>query len=199
MPELYHWEPNIFYLKPMVALAEKGVDYHSHYFDPTNFEQFGAAFPHDVESQLQLEREGPLLLHDGAIIASSFFMLEYIAETFPGPSLLPTDAYDRYRMHAWGQVIALSVASAVTTLGCARYLAPALRTRAAEPLRSQIAAIEPLERRQAAARRVRQQVVEPAFGLLAVPTPCLKLKPNPPPAVLLVVGSLVTVMSVPTP
>jgi GST-like protein len=149
MPELYHWEPNIFYLKPMVALAEKSVDYHSHYFDPTNFEQFGAAFPHNVESQLQLEREGPLLLHDGAIIASSFFMLEYIAETFPGPSLLPADAYGRYRMHAWGQVIALSVASAVTTLGCARYLAPTLRTRAAEPLRSQIAAIEPLERRQA--------------------------------------------------
>jgi len=24
MLELYHWEPNIFFLKPLVALAEKG-------------------------------------------------------------------------------------------------------------------------------------------------------------------------------
>jgi hypothetical protein len=32
-------------------------------------------------------------------------------------------------------------------------------------------------------------IVEPAFGLAAEPTDCLKLKPNPPPAVLLVLGA----------
>ena len=26
MLELYHWEPNIFFLKPMLALAEKGIE-----------------------------------------------------------------------------------------------------------------------------------------------------------------------------
>ncbi len=149
MLELYHWEPNTFFLKPLVALAEKGVEFRGCYFDPTNFEQFGPDFPANVESRLQLEREGPVLVHDGAIISSSFFMLEYIAETFPGPTLLPAGAYDRYRMHAWGQQIALSLANTVTTLGCARHLAPALRARPAAPLRARIASIEPLERRSA--------------------------------------------------
>jgi glutathione S-transferase/GST-like protein len=149
MLELYHWEPNTFYLKPLIALAEKGVAYRSRYFDPTNFEQFGPDFPANAESRLQLEREGPVLVHDGAIITSSFFMLEYIAERFAGPSLLPADAYDRYRMQAWGQISALSLGSAVCALGCARYLAPALRRRDAAPLRAAIASIEPLERRSA--------------------------------------------------
>jgi glutathione S-transferase len=149
MLELYHWEPNTFFLKPLIALAEKGVEYRSHYFDPSQFVQCGAGFPANVESQLQLEREGPVLLHDGAIISSSFFMLEYIAEAFPGPALLPGDAYGRYRMRAHGQSVALSLGSAVATLGCARYLAPALSTRPAAALRTQIAAIEPLERRAA--------------------------------------------------
>ena len=36
MLELYHWEPNTFFLKPLIALAEKGVEYRSCYFDPTN-------------------------------------------------------------------------------------------------------------------------------------------------------------------
>jgi GSH-dependent disulfide-bond oxidoreductase len=89
-----------------------------------------------------------VLVHDGAIISSSFFMLEYIAEAFPGPTLLPADAYQRYRMHASGQQIALSLASPVTSLGCARYLAPALRSQATT-LRARLAAIEPLERRAA--------------------------------------------------
>jgi len=115
MLELYHWEPNSFFLKPMIALAEKGVEFRSCYFDPTNFEQFNPDFPGNAESGLQLEREGPVLVHDGAIISSSFFMLEYIAEAFPGPRLLPADAYQRYRMHAWGQQTALSLASPVTS------------------------------------------------------------------------------------
>lgn len=149
MLELYHWEPNSFYLKPLVALAEKGVVYTARYFDPTQFEQFSAAFPLDVESRLHLEREGPVLVHDGTIISSSYFLLEYIAETFPGPALLPADPYDRYRARAWGQISALSLASAVSALGCARYLAPALRSRPPERVRSQIDAIEPLERRAA--------------------------------------------------
>ncbi len=149
MLELYHWEPNSFFLKPLIALAEKAAPYTARYFDPTSFEQFGADFPGDVESRLHLEREGPLLVHDGTIVCSSFFLLEYIAEALPGPSLLPADAYGRYRARAWGQISALSLASAVTALGCARYLAPALRLRAPELLRAQIQSIAPLERQAA--------------------------------------------------
>jgi len=147
MLELYHWEPNIFYLKPLIALAEKQLPYSARWFDATGFEQFAPGFPRNTESHLQLEREGPVLVHDGAIISSSFFQLEYIAEAFPGPALLPADPYDRYRAQAWGQVSALIIASAVTTLGCARYLAPQLKARPAAELAARIAAIEPPERR----------------------------------------------------
>ena len=39
MLELYHWEPNGFYLKPLIALEEKGATFTSRWFDPTSFEQ----------------------------------------------------------------------------------------------------------------------------------------------------------------
>ena len=40
MLELFHWEPNTFFLKPLIALKEKDVEFASRYFDPTRFEQF---------------------------------------------------------------------------------------------------------------------------------------------------------------
>jgi Glutathione S-transferase, N-terminal domain len=77
--ELYTSEPNTFFLKPLVALAEKKAAFTERYFDAGAFQQFDASFPSDLESSLQLEREGPLLVHDGVVISSSFFMLEYIS------------------------------------------------------------------------------------------------------------------------
>lgn len=172
MLELYHWEPNIFFLKPLVALAEKGEPYTAHYFDPTRFQQFDAGFPATDESSLHLEREGPVLVDDGTVIASSFFMLEYIAEAFSGPALMPSTPYGRYRVHAWGQIIALSVANAVAILGCARYLAPVLRSRSSPSLQAKLASIEPLERRlawNAVLERSEAEAAEAARGQLAAP------------------------------
>ena len=39
MLQLYHWEPNANSGKPMLALAEKGVAYESHYLDLLKFDQ----------------------------------------------------------------------------------------------------------------------------------------------------------------
>ena len=61
MIALYHWEPNGVFLKPLIALAEKGAPYTSHWFDPTAVEQFAPGFPANTESARQLAREGPLL------------------------------------------------------------------------------------------------------------------------------------------
>jgi glutathione S-transferase len=149
MLELYHWEPNGFFLKPLLALEEKGAHFTSHWFDPTRFEQFAAAFPSNVESKLCLEREGPLLVAEGTVISSSFFMLEYIAEAVPGPALMPEAAFDRYRARAWGQFLGLTLGSVTSALGCARYLAPELARRDASALRAQLERIEPVERRAA--------------------------------------------------
>jgi GSH-dependent disulfide-bond oxidoreductase len=149
MLELYHWEPNGFYLKPLIALEEKGAAFESRWFDPTSFEQVADGFPSSVESRLTLEREGPLLVADGTVISSTFLMLEYIAEAVPGPALMPTGAYHRYRARAWGQFLGLSLGATASALGCARYLAPELARRDAAGLRAQIDSIEPVERRNA--------------------------------------------------
>jgi GST-like protein len=149
MLELYHWEPNTFFLKPLIALAEKGEPYTAHYFDPTQLRPSAPGYPLCTETRLHLEREGPVLVDDGTAIASSFFLLEYIAESFAGPALMPGNAFDRYRAHAWGQIIALQVAGPVSALGCARYLAPALHARPADVLGAELEAIDPIERRTA--------------------------------------------------
>ena len=129
MLELYHWEPNLHFLKPLIALAEKQVDFTARYFNPLEFEQFAPGFPANLESSLQLEREGPVLVHDGTVITSSFFMLEYIAEALPGVDLYPGEAYEHYRARAWGQFLTLSLGAGVSALGCAKYLTPVLARR----------------------------------------------------------------------
>jgi len=149
MLELHHWEPNAFFLKPLIALKEKETPFTSRYFDPTTFEQFAPGFPRNLESGLHLEREGPLLVHDGTVISSSFFMLEYIAETFPGIDLNPGGAFEHYRARAWGQFLGLSLGPGVCALGCAKYLAPVLAKRDATTVKDKIIAIEPQERRAA--------------------------------------------------
>jgi glutathione S-transferase/GST-like protein len=149
MLELYHWEPNALFLKPLIALEEKGAPFVSHWYDVLRFDQFDAGFPSGVEARLTLEREGPLMVADGTVIASTFFMLEYIAEAVPGPALMPTGAYDRYRARAWGQFLGLSLGSATLALGCARYLAPELARQDEATLKAQLARIEPIERRAA--------------------------------------------------
>lgn len=147
MLELYHWEPSVHFLKPLIALAEKQAEFVSRWFDPTQFEQFRPGFPRSTESDLHLECEGPVLVHDGAIISSSFFMLEYISEALPGPALLPEDSHARYRARAWSQVLGASVGPVLSSLGCACHLTPLLRERDPSQLQAEIARIEPHERR----------------------------------------------------
>src|SRR6476619_5133303 len=124
MLELYHSEPNTFFLKPLIALHEKRAAFESRWFDAEKLEQFSLASSGEVEAHLHLEREGPLLMHDGTLISSSFFMLEYIAEALPGTSLIPEAAYDAYRARASGQFLGAHLGSLVPVLGCVKYLAP---------------------------------------------------------------------------
>jgi glutathione S-transferase/GST-like protein len=144
--ELYHWEPNTYFLKPLIALAEKGAAFTSHWFDPTRLEQFAPGFPRDTQSELQLEREGPILVHGDTVISSSFFMLEYIAEALPGVDLTPGDAFAHYRARASGQFL-VALGADISLLGCMKYLAPVLQAQDPQNLKSRLGAIEPQERR----------------------------------------------------
>ena len=58
----------------------------------------------------------------GTLISNSFFMLEYIAEALPGPSLLPESAYDLYLAHASGQFLGAQLGSLVVNDGVERRL-----------------------------------------------------------------------------
>jgi hypothetical protein len=94
MLDLYHWEPNGVFLKPLMALEEKQAAYTSHWFDPTRFEQIAAVFPSSVESQLQLEREGHHVADETVISARS--SCSVLAPRRCRPRC-PRAPYDRYR------------------------------------------------------------------------------------------------------
>jgi glutathione S-transferase len=149
MLELYHSEPNTFFLKPLIALHEKQASFESRWFDADQLGQLSLGFSDNVEAHLHLEREGPLLRHDDSLISSSFFMLEYIAEALPGEPLLPETPYDLYRARASGQFLGAHLGSLVPVLGCVRYLAPRLTAMHRPALDEQLARIGPQERRLA--------------------------------------------------
>jgi len=147
MLELYHSEPNTFFLKPLIALHEKQAAFQSHWFDTDALGHFSLAPSTEVEAQLHLEREGPLLKHDGTWISNSFFMLEYIAEALPGEPLLPEAPYDAYRARASAQFLGAHLGSLVPILGCVKYTAPRLAALGRAQLEARLAAVAPQERR----------------------------------------------------
>jgi GSH-dependent disulfide-bond oxidoreductase len=147
MLELYHSEPNTFFLKPLVALHEKHARFESRWFNAGQLDHFQLNTARDVEAHLHLEREGPLLRHDDTVISNSFFMIEYIADALPGESLMPESPYDIYRAHASGQFLGAHLGSLVPILGCVKYLVPQLQAMDRARVDARLASIEPQERR----------------------------------------------------
>lgn len=147
MLELYTSEPNTFFLKPLIALHEKHASFTPRWVDIDALEHFALDHADEVEARLHLEREGPLLRHDGTLISGSWFMLEYIAETLPGDDLLPAEPFDRYRARASGQFLGAHLGSLVPILGCMKYVAPRLASLDRVMLDARLATVEPLERR----------------------------------------------------
>ena len=93
---LYHWEPNANSGKPMLALAEKGVDFESHYIDLLKFDQHQPDY-------LRINPDGtiPAMVHDDRVFTESTPMMEYVDDAFDGPALKPTDPRERWRMRWW--------------------------------------------------------------------------------------------------
>lgn len=130
MLELYHWAPNGPWLKPLVVLAEKGIACTLHPVDVLAFEQYGPTLPPpSLETRLNSEGEGPLLVHDGRQLTESFFVSEYLDGAFDGPALRPADPVAFNRMLAWARFTNEVFMPAANTLGCRRFLAPALAGR----------------------------------------------------------------------
>jgi glutathione S-transferase len=131
MIELYTWEPNTFFLKPLIALNEKGLDYKAHFVDYTSFAQLDLKDAKaNLEARHNPENEGPILVHDGKVITESFFMISYIDEAFPDQvPLHPGNPEGNWRVRMWARFFGESTGPAVTTLGCKKYLVPLLKER----------------------------------------------------------------------
>jgi len=149
MLELYTSEPNTFFLKPLIALHEKRAAFTPRWLDTDTLEHFALDTSSDVEARLHLEREGPLLRHDGTLMSGSSFLLEYIAETLPGEDLLPSEPFDRYRARASAQFLGAQLGSLVPILGCVQHVAPKLARMDRATVEGRLASVEPLERRNA--------------------------------------------------
>lgn len=144
---LYHWEPNANSGKPMLALAEKGVAYESHYLDLLNFDQHRSEY-------LAVNPEGtiPALVHDGRVLTESTPIMEYVDEAFDGPPLRPHDPTDRWRMRWWMRYFDAYFAPSVSMIGWSVFVGPSVRHKDPEELKAAIDRI-PLESRRIAWRK----------------------------------------------
>ncbi len=82
------------------ALNIKGVDY--------EYVAVGSTGTISKEAYIDVNPQGliPTLVVDGERMTQSTALIEFIEETFPGPSLLPEDPVARARSRAFGQVVA---------------------------------------------------------------------------------------------
>ena len=144
---LYHWEPNANSGKPMLALAEKGVDYQSHYLDLLKFDQHQPAY-------LKINPDGtiPALVHDDKVLTESTPIMEYVDEVFPGPALRPSDPQERWRMRWWMRFFDAYFAPSLSMIGWSVFVGPAVRQRDPKELEAAIERI-PLEARRIAWRK----------------------------------------------
>src|SRR3981081_1917140 len=138
MLTLYHWEPNANSGKPMLTLAEKGVEYRSHYLDLLRFDQ------HQPE-YLEVNPDGtiPALVHDGRVLTESTPMMEYIDEQFDGPPLRPADPVERWRMRWWMRFFDSYFAPSLSMIGWSVFVGPAARQRDPQELRGGDAPVPP--------------------------------------------------------
>lgn len=147
MLQLYHWEPNANSGKPMLALAEKGVPYQSHYMDLLSFDQHRPDY-------LRINPDGtlPTLVHGAHVLTESTPMMEYIDEAFQGPALRPGAPAERWRMRWWMRFFDAYFGPSLSMIGWSVFVGPAVRSRDRRELEAAIARI-PLPARQVAWRK----------------------------------------------
>lgn len=157
--ELFHWEPNANSGKPMLALAEKGVEYQSVYIDLLNFDQHKPEY-------LQLNPQGtiPAMRHDGKVLTESTAIMEYVDEVFAGPALMPADAKERWRVRWWMKFIDQWLAPSVSMIGWNWFIGPSVRNRDPEELEAAIARIPMPERRLAWRKAIYGLFTEPELA-----------------------------------
>jgi glutathione S-transferase/GST-like protein len=144
MLALYHWEPNANSGKPMLALAEKGVEFESRYLDLLNFDQHKPEY-------LKINPNGtiPAMVHDGLMLTESTAIMEYADAAFQGPPLRPRDPVERWRMRWWMKFFDQYFGPSLSMIGWSIFVGPSVRSRDPEQLKAAIERIPLKERRVA--------------------------------------------------
>ena len=139
---LYHWEPNANSGKPMLALAEKGVAFDSHYIDMLEFDQHKPGY-------LAVNPQGtiPAMIHGDKVLTESTAIMEYVDEAFDGPPLMPADPRDRWRIRWWMKFMDQWLGPSFSMIGWCTFVGPALAAKPVEEREAMIARIPLPERR----------------------------------------------------
>lgn len=125
MIELYHGEPNMFSLKPLIALHEKGLSFKSHYLDLSTPERL--PLWDALEVRHNPEGEGPILIDCDMPMTESLFILLYLEDAYPEKPLRGSDPESRWRILMWARFLNEITAPAISTLGCQKFLSAQLR------------------------------------------------------------------------
>ena len=144
---LYHWEPNANSGKPMLALAEKGVAFDSHYIDMLKFDQHQPDY-------LKVNPQGtiPAMTHGDLVLTESTAIMEYVDEAFPGPALMPANPQDRWRARWWMKFMDQWLGPSFSMIGWCTFVGPSLAHKSEAEREAMIARI-PLPERRAAWRK----------------------------------------------
>ncbi len=120
MLDLYHHGSSVCAAKVRFALAEKGVEWNSHYLDILAGDQFDPEY-----MKLNPKAVVPTIVHNGQVIVESTVICEYIDEAFEGPSLVPDTPLERARMRLWTKAVDEYIHPAcaeVTFVSCHRFV-----------------------------------------------------------------------------
>ena len=93
---LYHFGMSNCAMRVRVALAEKGLDWESHWVDILHQKNL-------TEEYFEIHPKGlvPAMVHDGTVIYDSVDILRYLEEKFPDTPLMPEDPEERKAVNAW--------------------------------------------------------------------------------------------------
>ena len=101
MLELYHHGSSVCAAKVRFCMGEKGiVPDEMHYIDILSGEQFNPEY-----LAINPKAVVPTLVHDGAIVAESTLICEYLDEVFEGPNLMPADPLAKVAMRTWTKAV----------------------------------------------------------------------------------------------
>ncbi len=100
MIELYQSFQSTCSGKVRLVMEEKGIPYTERDVNLATGEQFDPDY-----MKLNPKAVVPTIVHDGRVLTESSLIMEYLDETFDGPSLTPDDPYKQWRMRMFNKLL----------------------------------------------------------------------------------------------